>query len=182
MKEARMNKRVLVLPGWFNSLEEHWQTRWQHLYGYERVEQNDWERPDREAWIMTLERAVAGSSESCVLVAHSLGCILAAHWAATSAQVSKIAGALLVAPPDLDRADAPEDLHGFRPVPRMALPFPAIVVASSTDDFSRIERSRELARDWGAAFVDVGARGHINGESGLGDWPAGHSLIEPWLR
>jgi uncharacterized protein len=182
MKEACMTTRVLVLPGWLNSLEEHWQTRWQRRHGYERVEQADWERPDRDDWVMTLERVVAGSDGQCILVAHSLGCILAAHWAASSAHVQKIAGALLVAPPDLDRADAPEALHGFRPVPRAALPFPAVVVASGNDDFSRLDRSRELARAWGAAFVDIGARGHINGDSGLGDWPEGHSLIEPWLR
>jgi predicted alpha/beta hydrolase family esterase len=30
-----------------------------------------------------------------------------------------------------------------------------------------------MAADWGALAVGVGAVGHINGESGLGDWPDG---------
>jgi predicted alpha/beta hydrolase family esterase len=26
--------------------------------------------------------------------------------------------------------------------------------------------------------VDLGAAGHINAESGLGDWPEGHALLQ----
>jgi predicted alpha/beta hydrolase family esterase len=177
-----MKRRVLILPGWFNSLDNHWQTRWERHHGYERVQQSDWENPRRGDWVAALESAVVQDDRHCVLVAHSLGCILAAHWAQSSAHASRIAGALLVAPPDLESENAPEQLRGFTPVPRTILPFPATVVASSDDEYGRIERSRELARAWNAAFVDIGPRGHINGDSGLGDWPEGHSLIEGWLR
>jgi predicted alpha/beta hydrolase family esterase len=177
-----MNKRVLILPGWFNSLDGHWQTRWEGRYGYERVQQDDWEHPQRGDWVAALESAVARDDRRCVLVAHSLGCILAAHWAQSSVHVSRIAGALLVAPPDLERENAPGQLRGFTPVPRAELPFPAIVVASSDDEYGQIERSRDLARGWNAKFVDIGPRGHINGDSGLGDWSEGHALIEGWLR
>lgn len=177
-----MNEHVLILPGWLNSLDGHWQTLWERRYGYERVQQDDWEHPRRGDWVAVLESAVARDERPCVLVAHSLGCILAAHWAQSSAHASRITGALLVAPPDLERENAPEQLRGFTPVPRATLPFPAIVVASSDDPYGQIERSRDLARDWHAAFVDIGPRGHINGDSGLGDWPEGHALIEAWLR
>ena len=34
-----------------------------------------------------------------------------------------------------------------------------------------------MAADWGARIVEIGARGHINGESGLGDWPEGRALL-----
>ena len=44
------------------------------------------------------------------------------------------------------------------------------------------ERSRELARDWGAWYLDGGARGHLNGESGLGDWPEGRVLLNELLK
>jgi predicted alpha/beta hydrolase family esterase len=39
-----------------------------------------------------------------------------------------------------------------------------------------------MARDWGARFVDAGARGHLNGESGLGDWPEGRELLNELLK
>jgi hypothetical protein len=30
-----------------------------------------------------------------------------------------------------------------------------------------------MAEDWGAGAISIGAAGHINGDSGLGEWPAG---------
>ena len=41
---------VLLLPGWQNSGEGHWQTEWERLHGYRRVEQHDWMRPLRGDW------------------------------------------------------------------------------------------------------------------------------------
>lgn len=176
-----MPAKVFILPGWFNSDDAHWQSRWEEIYGYRRVEQQDWCEPNREQWLAALEQAIAAHDGRCVLVAHSLGCILTAHWAAGSALASRVRGALLVAPPDVTRADAPQALHGFRPIPRNSLPFPSIAVISSNDPYAGHAWSQALARDWGARCVEIGARGHINGESGLGDWPEGHALIRPWL-
>lgn len=172
---------VLILPGWLNSDDAHWQTRWERLYGYQRVAQQDWRNPSREQWLATLEQAIAGCDAPCVLIAHSLGCLLAAHWAAGSPLASRVRGALLVAPPDVTHANAPQELHGFRPIPHGKLPFPSIAVISSNDSYAGHAWSQALARDWGAQCVEIGARGHINGESGLGDWPEGHALIRPWL-
>ncbi|MEO6623395.1 MAG: alpha/beta hydrolase [Burkholderiaceae bacterium] len=42
--------RILLLPGWQNPGSEHWQSRWERTYGYERVQQHDWMRPLRGAW------------------------------------------------------------------------------------------------------------------------------------
>ncbi len=113
-----------------------------------------------------------------VFAAHSLGCIALAHWCkAAPGEVHKIKGALLVAPADVDGKDAPKQLKDFSPVPRDLLPFPSIVVASSSDPYLTIARAREFARSWGSRFVDIGAAGHINGESGLGDWPEGKRLL-----
>ena len=35
-------------------------------------------------------------------------------------------------------------------------------------------RARFFAGSWGAESIDAGPRGHLNAESGLGDWPAAH--------
>jgi predicted alpha/beta hydrolase family esterase len=34
-----------------------------------------------------------------------------------------------------------------------------------------------VAADWGATFYNIGPRGHINAESGLGDWDEGLALL-----
>ena len=38
----------------------------------------------------------------------------------------------------------------------------------------------QLCAAWGAVRHDAGPRGHLNAESGLGDWPEGLDLIRPW--
>jgi hypothetical protein len=56
-------------------------------------------------------------------------------------------------------------------------PFTATCVLSSNDPFGSLERGQQQAAAWGANSVEIGPRGHINGESGLGDWPQGHELL-----
>ena len=107
------HENVLILPGWQNSGPEHWQSRWETLHGYCRVDQHDWVTPKRGDWMARLEEVVLGCNGPVALVAHSLGCILTAA----------------------------------------------------------------MARAWGSRWVDLGEAGHINAESGLGDWPQGHAWL-----
>ena len=169
--------RILLLPGWQNSGPGHWQTRWESVYGDHRVEQHEWMRPLRGDWSIRLEEEVLASPGPVVLAAHSLGCILVAAWASHSRNTHKVRGALLVAPGDLERDDLRQQIPGWAPIVRQPLPFPAVLIAANDDPYCEAARSRQLASDWGARFVDAGARGHLNAESGLGDWPEGRSLL-----
>lgn len=171
-----MTPTVLLLPGWHNSGPEHWQTQWEHTHGYTRVQQHDWDFPLRGDWMSQLESAVL-AHDHVVLVAHSLGCILTAAWAQHTAQAARVRGALLVAPPDVERAEMQTMLHSWSPIARERLPFPSVVVASRDDVHCSFLRASRLAHDWGARLVDVGHCGHINAESHLGDWPQGHALL-----
>ena len=204
---------VLLLPGWQNSGAAHWQSRWEHVYGYTRVEQHDWQRPLRGDWVARLEDELllkmqlpthisqgldgnlapkygenhcaegvlpagrASAPRSAVLVAHSLGCHLVAAWAAASRNTHFVKAALLVAPPDVAREDLPADLYNWRQPVLHELPFPSVCVVSSNDPFSSVSAGKSLANAWGAQCIELGAYGHINGDSGLGDWPEGHALL-----
>jgi predicted alpha/beta hydrolase family esterase len=170
--------RILLLPGWLDSGFGHWQSRWEALHGDQRVTQDDWVWPKRGDWMARLEEVLLGSDTPAVLVAHSLGCQLVAAWAAHSQHTARVRGALLVAPPDIERDDMPPNLYSWRPIVRERLPFAAIAVISRDDPYGAPERTAQMARDWGAEPVDIGARGHINGESDLGDWPQGRALLE----
>lgn len=172
-----MSAPVLQLPGWQGSDTTHWQTRWERLHGDRRVEQDDWFWPRRGDWMARLEETLLAADAPCWLVAHSLGCQLVAAWAAHSRHTDRVRGALLVAPPDTEQPDMPPQLHGWRPVLRARLGFPATVVASSDDRYCSAERAGGFAADWGAELVLAGPRGHLNGESGLGDWPEGRALL-----
>jgi uncharacterized protein len=169
---------VFLLPGWQNSGPNHWQSRWEVLYGYQRVEQHDWMRPLRGDWMAQLEEAVLAAPTSVLLVAHSLGCMLTAAWAAHSQNTHKVIGALLVAPGDPDTEMGQSNFPSFSPVVMKGLPFPSVLVASRDDPFTQFARAQSFADAWNSEFVDIGARGHINAESGLGDWPQGQALLK----
>lgn len=173
---------VLILPGWKSSGPEHWQSRWECLHGYRRVEQHDWMRPLRGDWIARLEEVLLGGGAPFVLVAHSLGCLQAAAWAGHSRNRQLVKAALLVAPPATERDDLRQMLPGWAPVARAALPFRSVVVASTDDPYGTPEYARSLAGHWGAEFHTLGPRGHINADSGLGDWPAGHALLQELMK
>ena len=176
-REPAMTVSALILPGIGNSGPAHWQSLWQAAHPYfVRVQQRDWDHPVCEEWLEALEKSVVRVKGGAVLVAHSLACLLVAHWA--SRTHLKIKGALLVAPPNPDGPNFPCEATGFLPLPTKALAFPSIVVASGNDPYAGLEFGRSCADTWGSRFVNAGAVGHINASSGLGVWPEGFSLFQ----
>ena len=172
---------VLLLPGWQNSGPDHWQSRWELLYGDQRVQQHDWDTPRRGDWLARLEEVVIDAPAPVVLVAHSLGCVLTAAWAKFSRHTSKVRGALLVAPGDVEQLDLAPALPGWAPIVRELLPFQSTLVASRTDPYCSFERAQAFAQAWGSRLIDAGECGHINAESGVGDWPLGRAFLQPLL-
>jgi predicted alpha/beta hydrolase family esterase len=173
---------VLVLPGYGDSGPGHWQSRWEVADPrFRRVAQRDWFEPKLEDWMAALDREVSACPRPPVLAAHSLGCVLVAHWVQRTG--GRVAGALLVAPADADAlALVLEAVESFRPVPLVRLPFPSIVVASDDDAYVPRERAEAFARAWGSRFVGLTGIGHINSDSDLGDWPEGRALLDDLLR
>lgn len=172
-----VNVPTLILPGIGNSDHAHWQTLWESANPeFFRVQQKDWHSPICDEWVNGLQQAVAEIGESPILIAHSLGSLCVAHWAAGT--TLKIKGALLVAPPDPEKAEFPSEATGFSPVPLCSFSFPSIVVASSNDPYGSLGFARSCASGWGSRFVNIGPAGHINSESGLGDWPKGLALYQ----
>ena len=169
---------VLILPGWQNSGPRHWQSLWEAQYGYTRVEQHDWMHPLRGDWISRLEDVLLACDEPVVLVAHSLGCLLTAAWASHSKHTARVKAALLVAPGDVALEAIRPLLYSWSPIALQPLPFPSTLVASRNDRYCSVERAELFATRWGAEFVDHGNCGHINAESGLGDWPDGYALLK----
>jgi predicted alpha/beta hydrolase family esterase len=168
---------VLMVPGYENSGPQHWQTLWQNEHSdYKRVEQKDWQHPERNEWVNALDRAIAALSGKVILVAHSIGCVAVAHWAATPR--AQVVGALLVAPADAERPGLPKDIKGFAPMPLKPLPFRSIAVISNDDPYTNLMRARFFASKWKSRLVEVGGKGHLNSDSNLGSWPEGAALLQ----
>jgi len=182
---------ILIVPGWSGSGEDHWQTRWEtRLKTARRVEMGDWFKPDRSDWAARIQKAVGEAGQPVIIVAHSLGVIASVH-AAGGFAAGKVAGGFLVAPADVENAvDWPvtrgqtfcDHAADFSPIPAGPLPFPSVLIASSTDPYCSLERAQGLALDWGSVLVEAGDAGHINVASGHGPWPEGLMRLGWFLK
>jgi uncharacterized protein len=172
---------VLILPGYGDSGAGHWQSLWEGSNPtFRRVVQRDWLEPRLDDWLAELDRAVTVCVTPPVLVAHSLACALVAHWVERGA--GGALGALLVAPSDVDAlAPVLDAVRSFAPMPVVRLPFPSIVVASDDDVYMTTVRAQTFARAWGSRFVALRGAGHINTDSGFGEWPGGRALLAELL-
>jgi predicted alpha/beta hydrolase family esterase len=175
--EQDMNYMMITLPGIGGSGEDHWQSLWEKAEPrLMRFQPTSWDEPELNDWAQSLERAIGGCERPPVLVAHSLACLLVAHWAMRSS--SRVAGAFLVSVPDPDGPNFPSAAASFRPAPDTPLRFPSLIVASTDDPYGSLAYARLRSDQWQTGLVVVGAHGHINASSGLVDWAQGRALLE----
>ncbi|MBO3737339.1 RBBP9/YdeN family alpha/beta hydrolase [Actinoplanes flavus] len=177
----------IIIPGIDGSDEDHWQTRWERRWGAAavRIAPSSWTAPDLEDWVAAVGTAYAGISPKghrVALVAHSLGCWAAAIWLNRNPKRA-VAGTLLVAPPDPGGPAFPgQAAPTFRHLPAEPLSCPATVVGSGNDPYASAGAAAGLADRWRAGWHLAGDHGHLNSASGLGDWPAGHRLLDALTR
>jgi predicted alpha/beta hydrolase family esterase len=163
--------RVLLAPGLHNSGPDHWQSRWQRLFpAFERVQQDDWEAPHLPQWSARVDQlrqhgVAVADPRPLLIVGHSFGALATVHSVARDPR--GVAGVLLVAPADPDKFDVATLL------PQQALAVPSIMVGSTNDPWMAAPRAELWAQRWNSRFINGGPLGHINAESGLGDWPEG---------
>jgi len=172
---------ILIVPGHGGSGPDHWQSRWERqLSTARRVHQPNWDAPDLAAWAERIVATAEGATRPVVVVAHGLGVHAVAR--AADALEGRIAGAFLVAPPDLDdAARLPDALAGLG-VPTPRLPFTSLVVASRTDPWCDYARAEAIAAAWGAPVVDAGDAGSLDSASGYGPWPEGLMRFAGFLK
>lgn len=178
---------VLIVPGLREAVPQHWQTLLEAslraagrpVASVPPMGRDDLDCARKVAAIETMAWSVDGP---IVIVAHSGGCVMLAHWARRTQRA--VHGALLAAPPDFDQ-ELPEGYPtlqalragGWLPVPRERLPFRSVVAASRNDPLARFERVAELAQAWGSRLDDLGDVGHLNPASGFGPWPGVEQYI-----
>jgi predicted alpha/beta hydrolase family esterase len=172
----------VFLAGLGNSEPGHWQAIWyRSMPGARWVEHADWDAPNATDWVADLDGELRNVPGPKVIVAHSLGCLLAVEWARRHHD-SQVKGSFLVAPPDVRAPTFPRGAVGFEPPGGDARPpLPAIVVASTDDPYASLESARTAATVWGAELASVGARGHINLASDIGAWDEGRALFDRFV-
>jgi len=184
MERAQVRSTILFVPGLRDHVPEHWQSLLaQALPGSRTVEPLTHDKLSCAARVEALDEAVAAIEGPVVLVAHSAGCLMVAHWAEKHRR--PVAAALLACPVDAETPlpagyPTPEELrsNGWLPIPRRPLPFRTVVGVSSNDPLAAQDRTEALAEAWGGETVRLGEVGHLNPAAGYGPWPAGLRLIQ----
>ena len=178
---------VLMVPGLRDAVALHWQTLLEaslRAAGKAVAVVPPMGREDLRcaSKVAAIEREASAIRGPLVVVAHSAGCIMVAHWARQTERA--VAAVLLAAPPDFEAAmpDGNPTLDALRaggwlPVPRERLRFRSIVAASRNDPLARFERVADMARAWGSRLDDLGEVGHLNPASGFGPWPKAEQYI-----
>jgi len=175
---------VLIVPGLREHVAEHWQTLLEaRLEKVRSVPPLTTDKLDLAARIRAIQQTLEQIDGPVILVAHSAGVLMVAHWAAQHSRAIK--GALLATPPDLDAHwpagyPSPQTLQaqGWNPLPRGPLPFRSVVAASTNDHLASLEAVTHLAEGWGAELRSLGAVGHLNPAAGFGAWPDAELLIQ----
>lgn len=178
-----MSTRILV-PGMRGATPEHWQEILAPRPGFVHL-RVDRAPMDLAARVADLEDAVRAASAPVLLVAHSAGCLVAAHWASTSPSTDLVEAALFVTPPTL-REELPAQYPrlaelqeaGWLPLPSAPLPLPVTIGLSDDDPLGRVDDVETLALTWGAEIARLGPVGHANPGSGHGRWPQIEELID----
>ena len=167
---------AVYIPGLDGSGPDHWQTLWRKADPTARlIQPSSWNHPILEDWMTALDREILTGRPS-ILVAHSLGCLLSIHWCAT--RTTSIAGAFLVAPPDPQSVRFPKPLApSFGDAPRVPMRVQTLIVSSANDPYASDAYAEGLAKDLRARHWRAGPLGHINADSGAGEWPAGKEML-----
>lgn len=167
-----------LIPGLGNSGPEHWQTFFEKSGdNFIRINQQQWDNPECEDWISTIEKIlISYDLSTVVLIGHSLGCLAIVNWAHKYNKTVK--GALLVAPSDSEADVYTFPAKDFSPIILNKLSFKTIVVTSANDVWVSAERAEHFAEHWGSEFINIGNAGHINAASGHGEWIEGLKLLE----
>jgi len=171
---------TIFIPGYGNSVNGHWQEIWykQSKNSY-WVQQQDWDHPRCDNWVKTLNQLVQSIDGPILFITHSLGGSTLNEWA--KKYTANVLGAFIVAVPDVQNSYLPKEITGYQDLPLTPLPFPSLMLSSSNDPYSSIERAHFFAQHWGSEFINVGNLGHINTASNIDDWPEGKKQLMQFI-
>jgi hypothetical protein len=167
-------KRVLILHGWGGSDFPHWQS-WlaseiAKNYGcVSFLKLSNIDFPNKNEWIEELTEELKNFKPD-IVVCHSLANILWFHLC-NELKITKAEKLFLVAPPSLECKI--EELKSFFPceIPTNLYAKETLLVASTNDPYMSLDEATLLAKNLEVEMLILQNAGHINTDSGYGEWP-----------
>lgn len=169
-----MNKKVLLLHGWGGSDDPHWQS-WlagelAKDYGTVSFPLLDNPHfPSKNRWMRQV-KALLEAFKPEIVVCHSLANTLWFHLC-HEGEIAPVETLFLVAPPRLDCNI--QTIKSFFPVtpPDRLYAQNVRLVTSTTDPYMTPDEAQALQRALEVPMTVLEDAGHINADSGYGEWP-----------
>jgi len=169
-----MNKKVLLLHGWGGSDYPHWQS-WLASelikeYGCVNfLRFSNFDTPKLDVWKDELEEALRDFKPD-IVICHSLANTLWFHLCNTGT-LKIIEELYLVAPPSM--SCQVKEIKEFFPqkTPKNLFAKEVLLIGSTNDPYMHIEGLQELQKGLGVELKILENAGHINADSGFGEWP-----------
>lgn len=166
--------KLLLLHGWGGSDFPHWQS-WlagevAKAYGcVDFLRLPDFDHPKLDKWMESASKELCAFAPD-VVVCHSLGNTLWFHLCNAGLIKREMEQLLLVAPPSMNCKI--EELSEFFPVaiPEKLYAKRALMVVSDNDPYMEIEEAVSLRESLGIPMQTLHNAGHINAQSGYGEW------------
>ena len=169
-----MRKKVLLLHGWGGSCSPHWQS-WlasEIAKDYGTVsffKFSNFHHPDLETWKSELKKELSEFKPD-IVICHSLANTLWFHLC-NDDEIEEVEKLFLVAPPSM-KCEI-EELKSFFPVemPTTTKAKETLLITSTDDQYMTVNEARELQTSLGVPMEVLKDGGHINADSGFGEWP-----------
>ncbi|MCK9472523.1 alpha/beta hydrolase [Sulfurimonas sp.] len=167
-------KRVLILHGWGGSDFPHWQS-WLSAeiaknYGcVSFLKFSDFDFPNKNEWIIQLTKELEDFKPD-IVICHSLANILWFHLC-NEGKIREIENLFLVVPPSL-KCDIKE-LESFFPckAPVNLYAKKSLLITSTNDPYMTQQEAQTLQKMLAIKMIVLEDAGHINSQSGYGQWP-----------
>jgi len=169
-----MKKKVLLLHGWGGSDYPHWQS-WlagelAKNYGCVNfLRFSDVDHPKLNIWTEELQQTL-DDFQPDIVICHSLANTLWFH-IAHKTSLKEIEKLYLVAPPSLNCKI--EELKEFFPIslPQNLYAKEICLITSNNDPYMTPDEAKKLQKALKVKMKTIQNGGHINAESGFGEWP-----------
>lgn len=169
-----MYKKVLLLHGWGGSDYPHWQS-WLAAelakeYGCVNfLRFSDVDEPKLEVWMDELTITLSDFRPD-IIICHSLANTLWFHLCNSTAAIKTVEKLYLVAPPSM--LCNIEELKEFFPVqtPENLYAKETLLISSTNDPYMSVDEAKELQSRLKVPMKRLLDAGHINSDSGYGEW------------
>lgn len=175
-----MNDKVLILHGWGGSDAPHWQAELAaniaKNYGTVSFPLLDnCHFPSKNRWVKQVKEIVDTFKPDTV-VCHSLANTLW-FWLCQEDGVDTVERLFMVSPPSLSTEEKTIKTFFPCPMPSQLYAKKVQMIVSDNDPWVKMEEAKEIAAHYNISLTTLHNAGHINDESGFGQWELIENLV-----